>query len=137
MKYFKTNNGEVFAFKADGSQDSFITSDMKKMTKAETDRHLNPEKYLSEEEKYKSYLDSLIPLTRRQFMLCLVENDLDESIETAIASIEDNKQRKLLGIEFKDSQVFHRTGEAVIKIFELINLDDAAINTLWEKGLTL
>lgn len=137
MKYFKTKTGDVFAFNEDGSQDIFITSEMKKMTKNEIDRHLNPDQYLSEDQKYQVNLQKLNPLTRRQFMLCLVENDLDETIETAIASIEDNKQRKLLGIEFKDSQVFHRTGEAVIKIFELINLDEAAINAIWEEGLTL
>ena len=50
MKYYKLNN-EVYAFELDGSQDDYITEDMVKMTDDEVDRHVNPEKYLSDIEK--------------------------------------------------------------------------------------
>lgn len=42
MKYYKKNNGNVFAFEPDGSQDSFITADMVEMTTSEVDAHVNP-----------------------------------------------------------------------------------------------
>lgn len=137
MKYFKKNDGEVYAFESDGSQDEFIADDMKQMTDEEVDRHLYPEKYFSKAEKYQLYLKTLHPLTRRQFMLTLVENDLDEKVESAIANIEDAKQRKKISIEYKDAQSFERFSESVLSIAALINLDEKQLNTLWENAMTL
>ncbi|MDI3236701.1 hypothetical protein QK338_00975 [Acinetobacter ursingii] len=51
MKYFKKNDGSVWAFEADGSQDDYITSEFAAMTPDEIDRHLNPQNYLTDEEK--------------------------------------------------------------------------------------
>ncbi|WP_151724948.1 hypothetical protein [Acinetobacter ursingii] len=51
MKYFKKNDGSVWAFEEDGSQDEFITNEFTSMTAEEIDRHLNPHKYLTDEEK--------------------------------------------------------------------------------------
>jgi len=42
MKYYKDVKGEVFAFNADGSQDSYIKPDMVAMTQAQVDAHINP-----------------------------------------------------------------------------------------------
>ncbi len=137
MKYYKLPNGEIFAFELDGSQDYLITKDMKKLTKAETDRVLNPDNYLTEAEKQEKYLKSLPYLTRRQFMLMLVENDLDDAIEAAITAIEDVKQRKKLSIEYRDGQTFKRLGEAELKIFELLKLEESKVNEMWEAALLL
>ncbi|MCG4607282.1 hypothetical protein L0O74_13220, partial [Bifidobacterium longum] len=76
-------NGEVWAFEADGSQDELITDEFIVMTQDEVDRHINPQKYLSDEEKRAQYLTSLKSLTRRQFKLVLLENDLLDRIENA------------------------------------------------------
>lgn len=137
MKYFKDKDGSVYAFEDDGSQDEFITPAMKKMTNSQIDRHLNPQKYLSDEEKNLIYLQSLRPLTRRQFMLALVENDLDEAVETAIGNIQDAKQRKQMSIEYKDAQTFERFSASILTMATLINLDDESLNSMWEKALTL
>lgn len=137
MKYFKDKDGSVYAFDDDGSQDEFITPAMKKMTNSQIDRHLNPQKYLSDEEKNLIYLQSLRPLTRRQFMLALVENDLDEAVETAIGNIQDAKQRKQMSIEYKDAQTFERFSASIMTMATLINLDEESLNSMWEKALTL
>lgn len=137
MKYFKDKDGSVYAFEDDGSQDEFITPTMKKMTNSQIDRHLNPQKYLNDEEKNLIYLQSLRPLTRRQFMLALVENDLDEAVETAIGNIQDAKQRKQMSIEYKDAQTFERFSASIMTMATLINLDDESLNSMWEKALTL
>lgn len=42
MKYFKSPDGEVFAFADDGSDDAFIRSDLRPMTAAEVEAHLTP-----------------------------------------------------------------------------------------------
>ena len=137
MKYFKDKDGSVYAFEDDGSQDEFITPTMKKMTNSQIDRHLNPQKYLNDEEKNLIYLQSLRPLTRRQFMLALVENELDEAVETAIGNIEDAKQRKQMSIEYKDAQTFERFSASIMTMATLINLDEESLNSMWEKALTL
>ncbi|KAF1027061.1 MAG: hypothetical protein GAK29_00867 [Acinetobacter bereziniae] len=137
MKYFRKNDGEVYAFESDDAQDDFITDDMKQMTDNEVDRHLYPEKYLSKAEKYQVYLKTLHPLTRRQFMLTLVENDLDKKVESAIANIEDVKQRKMISIEYKDAQSFERFSESVLSIAALIGLDEKKLNALWENAMML
>lgn len=137
MKYFKDKDGSVYAFEDDGSQDEFITPTMKKMTNSQIDRHLNPQKYLNDEEKNLIYLQSLRPLTRRQFMLALLENDLDEAVETAIDNIQDAKQRKQMSIEYKDAQTFERFSASILTMATLINLDDESLNSMWQKALTL
>ena len=40
IKYFKDKNLNVFAYEADGSQDSFIKSDLTEMTQDEIDDHI-------------------------------------------------------------------------------------------------
>ncbi|MGP5893650.1 hypothetical protein ACTXY8_22690 [Pseudomonas aeruginosa] len=42
MKYFKSENGEVYAYEADGSQDEYIKPGLVSMTEAEVQAHLNP-----------------------------------------------------------------------------------------------
>lgn len=42
MKYFIKPDGTVYAFENDGSQDEYITEDMRKMTEDEIWEHLNP-----------------------------------------------------------------------------------------------
>lgn len=137
MKYFKDENGEVHAFAEDGSEDGFIQDSFTKMTKAQVNRHLFPEEYLTKAQKQEMYLKTLRPLTRRQFMLALVEYELDDDLITAIENIEDVKQRKTLSIEYKDAQTFPRFNESVLSMLALLNLDDQKINEMWEHGLSL
>ncbi|HAS96014.1 MAG TPA: hypothetical protein DCS70_01255, partial [Acinetobacter nosocomialis] len=76
MKYFRNQNtGEVFAFEAD----------LIEMTTEEIDRHLNPQNYLSDEEKEQLRLAEFKPLTRRQFKLALLQYELLEKVEQSIA----------------------------------------------------
>ena len=137
MKYYKDSDGEIYALELDGSQDHLITAEMKKLTKTEVERIENPDKFLSQAEKYEKYLRSLPYLTRRQFMLMLIENELDDDVEAVIGGIEDIKQRKKLYVEYRDGQSFRRLGEAEIQIFELLKLDEARINEIWEAAVLI
>lgn len=132
MKYFKNQENTVFAFEEDGSQDEFISADLIQMTAEEVDYHLYPENYLTDEEIQQAYLGSLRPLPRRQFMLSLIEYDLDDDIEAAISAIEDTKVRKTIRVEYKDAQIFERFSESVLLIASLLNLDDKKLNEMWE-----
>ena len=136
MKYYKKDN-EVFAFEDDGSQDEYITQDMVRMTSSEVDKHLNPKKYMTDEQLYDIYVKSLKPLTRRQFKLALLENNLLEQVETLINSVEDVTQRTRLQIEYSEATEFQRTSNSVKYMCNLLGLTEEQINQMWEQGLTL
>lgn len=136
MRYYKKGS-EVFAFENDGSQDEYITEDMVRMTSSEVDKHLNPKKYMTDEQLYEIYVKSLKPLTRRQFRLALLDVELLDDLETAISNIEDTIEKKRIEIEYTESDKFARTSEIVKTMFTLINQTEDQINELWEQGLTL
>lgn len=136
MKYYKLND-QVFAFENDGSQDEYIRQDMVRMTSSEVDKHLNPKKYMTDEQLYDIYVKSLKPLTRRQFRLALLDVGLLDDLETAISNIEDTTEKKRIEIEYTESDKFARTSEIVKTMFALINQTEEQINELWEKALAL
>lgn len=136
MKYYKSERG-VHAFELDGSQDDYITEDMVRMTPEEEDRHVHPEKYLTEQQKYELYLATLTPLTRRQFKLALLENNLLETIETVINSIEDATLRTRIQIEYAEASEFRRTSESIAYMCQLLGLNEQQINFMWEHATTL
>ena len=136
MKYYRLN-GDVWAFEADGSQDELITDEFIVMTQDEVDRHINPQKHLSDEEKRAQYLASLKPLTRRQFKLILLESDLLDHIENAISAIADDKTRARIQIEYTEATEFHRMSEFVIYMYTLIGLIEVQVDAMWEQALQL
>ena len=136
MKYFKCEN-DVYAFELDGSQDHLISDQHIPMSADEIDRHINPENYLSEEEKRAFYLASLRPLTRRQLKLALLENGLLDQIENSISAIEDNQTRARIQIEYAESTEFHRTSDSVAYMCQLLGLTDEQVDQMWEHALTL
>ena len=136
MKYYKLNN-EVFAFEADGSQDDYIIEQMQLMTAEEVDKHINPEKYYTEEQKYNIYLNSLKPLTRRQFKLVLLENNLLATIDTAISNIPDPLLKARIEIEYAEATEFVRTSDSVKYILSMLELSEEQANSLWETAQTL
>lgn len=136
MKYYKLEN-VVYAFEADSSQDDYITEDMVMMTDLEVDRHINPKKYMSDEQLYDIYVKSLKPLTRRQFKLTLLENNLLEQVETLINSVEDVTHRTRLQIEYSEATEFQRTSNSVKYMCNLLGLTEDQVNQMWEQGLAL
>lgn len=136
MKYYKLNN-EVYAFELDGSQDDYIKPEMVLMTDEEVDRHINPEKYLTEVEKYDNYLKSLPPLTRRQFKLALLASNLLDVVDNAIASIADPLVKAHITIEYTEATEFVRTSDSVKYMLNILDLTEEQANTIWEQALTL
>lgn len=132
MKYY-LKDSEPHGFEDDYQ----VSEDYIEMTHAELDRYKNPQKYLSDEEKRAQYLASLKLLTRRQFKLVLLENDLLNHIENAISAIEDNKTRARIQIEYTEATEFHRTSESVAYMCTLLGLTGDQVDTMWEQALTL
>ena len=136
-KFYRFKDG-VYEFDSDGSQDDFITSDYVPMSNDEIDRHIYPEKYMSEGEKYALYLKSLKPLARRQFRMVLVLNgyDLDE-IKAQILEIADTHTRQLTLIEWEDASTFERISDSVKYMLRVLNLTSEQVDAMWEQAMEL
>ena len=126
MKYYKLVN-QVFAFEADGSQDDYIKPNMVLMTKAEVDEHLKVEVLPLEQ--------TLPPLTRRQFKLALLYENLADAIDLAIENIPDPLTKEVVKIEYTEGTEFHRTSESVQYLAGLLGLSTAELNAVWEKAI--
>lgn len=136
MKYFKKGL-EIHAYNLDGSQDHCISQDMIPLTPEELDRVLNPNDHLSVEEKRKNYLAALMPLTRRQFRLVLLENNLLDKVELVINSIPDVVLRTRAKIEYEDAVSFERLNPTLNQLYGLMGLKESQVDALWEQGLKL
>lgn len=137
MKYFLNTDGKVHGFNSDGSQDAFITSVMRPLTEEERHRHENPLDYMTAEEKRAIYLKKLKPLTRRQFKLVLMENNLLNQVEMAINSIPDTGLRARTKIEYEDAVSFERLNPTLNQLYSLMGLKESQVDALWEDGLKL
>lgn len=136
MKYYRKGS-EIYGYEEDGSQDHLIEKDMIMLTEEDKDRLINPQKYLTASQQYHMYLQSLKPLTRKQFKLVLLDSGLLDDLETSISSIENTLDKKRIEIEYTESTEFVRTSESVKTMFALINQTEEQINELWEKALAL
>ena len=135
MKYFKVNN-EIYAFELDGSQDHLITDSMKELTDEEKDRHLNPDNYLSDEERYQKYLRTMRPLTRKKFRKMCIVNDIDLNLLENLLSKDKSKESQLLLVDLEDSTDFYRVSDFITKMIELLSLNEKEFNSFWELVLT-
>ena len=137
MKYYRNEQGAVHAFYTDGSQDDYITNDMIQLTDDEVDRHLNPQKYMSAEEKREKYLKNLKPLTRRQFKLILLKHDLLDKVSEGLVKIEDKTLRMQAQIEFEDSTMFDRLNPTLLLLYKAMGISESKLDSMWEDGLKL
>lgn len=77
-------------------------------------------------------------LKRRQFMRVMVLNGFDlDQIEAEINKIPDTQTRQLALIDWKDATEFWRTDETLLMFADLLGLDTARIDAMWEQGSTL
>lgn len=124
MKYYKLNK-EIYAFEADGSQDDYITEDMVKMTDDEVDRHVNPEKYLSDIEKVQLNRERMPRLTPIEFDIKLVDAGLYEQVQDLISK--DIKLR----IAYTRATFFSRTDPFIDQARIALGLTDEQVDEMW------
>ena len=128
MKYYKKDN-EVFAFEIDGSQDDYITEDMVKMTDDEVDRHVNPEKYLSDIEKAQLNRERMPQLTPIEFDIKLNNAGLYDAVQDLI---KDNFE---LRIAYNRATFFSRTDPFIDQARIALGLTDEQVDMIWESSL--
>ena len=128
MKYYKKDN-EVFAFELDGSQDDYITEDMVKMTDDEVDRHENPEKYLSDEEKAQLNRERMLTLSPIEFDIKLKNAGLYDTVQELI------KDKFEMRIAYNRATFFSRTDPFINQAQIALGLTDEQVDTMWESSL--
>ena len=128
MKYFKLNQ-DVYAFESDGSQDDFIKPEMSSMTPDEVDRYINPEKYMSAEEKQRLVRERMPTLTPIEFDIKLVDAGLYDQVQGLIQS--DIK----LKIAYNRATFFSRTDPFIGQARIALGLTDEQVDTIWESSL--
>jgi len=127
MKYFRNQKtGEVFSF----------DDDLIEMNAEEVDRHINPQKYLSDEEKEQLRLTEFKPLSRRQFKLALLQYQLLEKVEQAIADIEDPALKTRVQIEYNESEKFERANDSVKYMLTLLDISNDEIDEMWRYAMS-
>ena len=124
MKYYKLNN-EVYAFEANGSQDDYITKAMVKMTDDEVDRHINPEKYLSDIEKVQLNRERMPTLTPIEFDIKLNNAGLYDVVQELI---KDNFEMR---IAYNRATLFSRTDPFIDQARIALNLTDEQVDEMW------
>ena len=128
MKYYKLNN-VVYAFEADGSQDDYITKAMVKMSDDEVDRHVNPEKYLSDNERLQLARERMPRLTPIEFDIKLIDAGLYDQVQGLIQS--DVK----LKVAYTRATFFSRTDPFIDQARKALNLTEEQVDMIWESSL--
>ena len=128
MKYYKLGN-EVYAFEANGSQDDHITEAMVKMTDDEVDRHINPEKYLSDIEKAQLNREHMPTLTPIEFDIKLNNAGLYDTVQDLI---KDNFE---LRIAYTRATFFSRTDPFIDQARIALGLTEEQVDAIWESSL--
>lgn len=124
MKYYKKGE-QVFAFESGGSQDDLIRQDMVQMSANEIDRHINPEKYLSDIEKAQLNRERMPTLTPIEFDIKLVNAGLYDQVQELIQS--DVKLR----IAYTRATFFSRTDPFIDQARIALNLTDEQVDEMW------
>ena len=128
MKYYKLNK-DVYAFEIDGSQDDYITEDMVKMSDDEVDRHINPEKYLSDIEKAQLNRERMLNLTPIEFDIKLNNAGLYDAVQELI------KDKFEMRIAYNRATFFSRTDPFIDQARIALNLTDEQVDAMWESSL--
>ena len=134
MRHFYKKDGRIYEFLVD--QLDHVTDEFTAMTIAEIDRHLFPEKYMTEQEQLELKRSQYPKLTRYQFMRGMLEYGYKSSdIEAQIMLIEDEYARELTMIGFKDATNFVRTDPSIDVMRDMLGKTDLEIDEFWEQCL--
>ncbi|MCF9034709.1 hypothetical protein [Acinetobacter nectaris] len=88
-------------------------------------------------EKRNDFLNTLSPLTQRQFKLVLLQNNLLKPIETAINNIADETKKSEIQIEYNYADSFERSSDSIAYMAKLLNLTDDQVDQIWQSAMKL
>jgi len=103
MKYYNKDD-QVYAFEDDVSQDDYMTSDMVLMTADEVDRHLNPQNYLTDEQKLQIKKDGNLQKAQSEYDIATLKIDaLSQQIEDEDGDIKTLESTKSTWTDYRKS----------------------------------
>ena len=123
MRYFKKQDGSVYGF--DSKQLNLIHDDMVEMTDEEIDRHKNPEKYLSDEQKVQLARERMPTLSPIEFDLKLDANGLYDAVQTLIVG------NRTLMIAYTRAIYFSRTDPFIEEARVALGLTHEQVDGMW------
>ena len=133
MKYYKKDN-KIYGYT--DNQLYLVTDDMIELSSVEIDKIINPQNHLSVSEIENSRLNNMPPLTRSQFKLTLLDNNILDQVELALNGIQDPYLKKRVKIEYDESPVFLRNSNTIMYMSILLNLSSEQLDALWAYGLS-
>ena len=126
QKYIKNDFSEIRYFEGDVNVGDWIDlGEYRLMTDDEIDRHENPEKYLSDEEKFLIYRQNMQTLTPIEFDIKLVDAGLYEQVQELI------QQDIKLKIAYNRATFFSRTAPFIDQARTALGLTDEQVDTIW------
>ena len=125
MYKIKTLNGDVFYLTDGVVVDAFIKDGAMEMTYEEIDRHENPEKYLSTEDKAQLNRERMPTLTPIEFDIKLVDAGLYDQVQGLIQS--DVK----LKIAYTRATFFSRTDPFIDQARIALGLTGEQVDAMW------
>ena len=121
-----TNDKDIRAFDDYVDVTEFIKLDeYRLMTKEEVDRHENPEKYLSDEERAQFNRSQMPSLTPIEFDIKLNSNGLYDAVQ---GLIKDNFEMR---IAYTRAIFFSRTDPFIEQARIALNLTDEQVDAMW------
>ena len=125
QKYIKTDLSEIRYFEDDVNVSDWIDlNEYRLMTDEEIDRHENPEKYLSDEEKAELNRERMPTLTPIEFDIKLIDVGLYDQVQELIQS--DVK----LKIAYTRATFFSRTSPFINQARIALNLTDEQVDEM-------
>ena len=126
QKYIKNDLSEIRYFEDDVNVDDWIDlTQYRLMTYEEIDKHENPEKYLSDEEKLLIYRQNMPTLSPIEFDIKLVDAGLYDQVQELIQS--DVK----LKIAYTRATFFSRIAPFIDQARIALNLTDEQVDEMW------
>lgn len=89
------------------------------------------------EEKRAQYLSSRPSLDRNKLKIALLDENIYSRVDAAIESIEDEKERFTVLIEWQEAPRFKRLSVPLNILFKKLGLSESKIDMIWEKALKL
>ena len=129
MRKIYSLNGILFEFESNGSQDYLITDEMVALSNDDILRVINPEKYLSEEEKEQIKRTQMPTLTPIGFDIKLNKAGLYDAVQDLI------KDSFELRIAYNRATFFSRTDPFIDQARIALNLTDEQVDMIWESPL--
>ena len=130
QKYIKNDFSEIRYFEDDVNVSDWIDlNEFRVMTDEEIGHHENPDKYLSDEEKFLIYRQNMPQLTPIEFDIKLNNAGLYDAVQELI------KDKFELRIAYNRATFFSRTDPFIDQARIALGLTDEQVDMIWESSL--